>query len=108
MIIKHKFDKALMKPIMQTVADSDLKLVKGITQIKTDLTNTIDMKNEEANKKFNESLDSGLASFVNSLNELNESIREKLKFTLEGLRGLLYSGKRNKQDINITLKKDEL
>lgn len=106
--IKNAFDKSMMKPILQSVADSDLKIVRGFKDLRVDMVKIIDTKNDEANKKFNESLDSSLNKFVESLNKLNESVRKKLKFTLDGLRTLLFVGKQGKQDINITLKKDEL
>ena len=107
-IIKYKFDKGLLKPMIQTIANSDLRLKKGLDDLQVTVAKTIDMKNEEANRLFNKTLDKKLIAIEEGLNILNESIRRKLRATLEGMRTLLFIGKQPKQDIKITLKKDEL
>ena len=100
-IIKSKFDKALLKPIFSAVGDMDLKLANIAKQIRIDNAKMLD----KTTTKIKNNTDSTLEK---SLNQLNESIRVKLKYTIDALRTLLYMGKRPKQDINITLKKDEL
>lgn len=107
-IIKYKFDKSMLKPMLESLANSDLKLVKGLRELEVNMIKTIDMKNEEANKMFNSTLNKKLKLIEAGLNALNESVRKKLKVTLEGMRALLFVGKQPKQNINITLKKDEL
>jgi len=99
--IKTKFDKAIVKPIFRAVGEVDLKLAKAAKEIRIDNTKMIDSRNKEIEDNVKKMLNK-------SLNQLNESIRLKLKFTLEGLKTLLFMGKKPKQEINITLKKDEL
>lgn len=105
--IKHKFDKAMLKPMLQSVANSDLKTTKKLDEVKIDVSKMMDAKNAEANEMFNESMDNMVGKVEVGINKLNESVRKKLKTTLEGLRTLLFVGKQSKQNINITLKKDD-
>ncbi|MFA6354024.1 MAG: hypothetical protein WCW93_03780 [Candidatus Paceibacterota bacterium] len=106
-IIKSKFDKSQMLPIIETVANTEIKLNKLFSGLKIDITKTIDYKNDEMTNKFSKILEGFGGSVSEAMNKLNESIRIKLKFTLEGLKMLVLGGKQNKQNINITLKKDE-
>ena len=105
--VKSKFDKALLKPMLTGVAETDRKLMNITNDLKKFIIKTIDMKNEESNEEIQEKLDNAMNLFEKGLNKLNESIRKKLKFTLHGLKTLMFMGKSSKQDINITLKKDE-
>lgn len=98
--IKSKFDKALLKPIFSAVGETDLKLEEKIKQFRVDNAKMLDRTVSNILKNTNRSLEI-------SLNQLDESVRTKLKFTIDALKTLLYSGKQPKQNINITLKKNE-
>lgn len=104
--IKNKFDKSIMKPLLQGMAETNIAVGREMKSLKIDLTKTIDMKNEEAANKFKEILGSRVDMLVTVMDDLNESVRRKLKFTLDGLKVLMFSGRQPKQNINISLKKD--
>lgn len=106
-IIKSKFDKKLMSPVLETCANTDLRMTKELMRLKKDLTATIDMKNELAEKNNIKIMDGIVKVFADVVNDLNESVRKKLKFAVEELKVLVIRGKVQKQDIKITLQKED-
>jgi hypothetical protein len=107
-IIKNKFDKSLMIPIMKSLADNEMKIANLFNEVKIDFTKTIDYKNDKMADKFTEILEKFGGNITKSMNDLNESIRTKLKFTIDWLKKLVLWGRPPKQNINITVTKDEI
>ena len=101
--IKTRFEKQMMKPIYETVANIDLKVTKEMKQTKLDLTRTIDMKNDESAKQFTKILDKTTVNLEGLMNELNEQVRKKLKFAVEAVSRFILK----RQNININLSKHE-
>lgn len=106
-IIKNKFDKALLLPMINTLADDTLKRQKEFKNIKMDLTNTLDMKVDESMVKFGKVLEKNNNFIIGMMNKLNESMRIKLKYAIDQLSLIVLRGTRPKQNINITVKKEE-
>ena len=106
-IKKSKFDKSQMLPVIESQANLELKTNESLKRLSIDIIKTIDLKNEEAAQKFSGILDRANNKMINALNEINESVWVKLKYTLDALKMLVLGGGQTKQNINITLKKSD-
>lgn len=104
-IIKNKFDKKMMLPVIETISNQDYHIRKFLKEFNGDVVNTLSEKSDETIVKFTLVLEKMIENNVETLNDLNESVRVKLKYALEKM--LFLSGKNPNQNINITLKKDE-
>lgn len=109
-IIKSKFDKTQMNPILKTVVESDLKIDNLFEDLKISLTKTIDMKNDKSSEKiskiFDESLEKNNKYILSLLNKLSNDVRIKLRFVVDQVKYIVLAQRPPKQNINITLKKD--
>lgn len=104
-IIKSKFERKMLQPMMESNANLELKTVEAFNSLKINLTKTIDVKNNEVVEKFSNVLEEKQDKMINILNELNEQVRLKVKYAFDKLARLFLSIK--KQNINIVLKDDK-
>jgi len=96
LIIKNKFDKALMKPIYESTAEMELRLGQEMKQTRIDLVKILDTKTDDLNIKMEKRM-------IGVLSKLNESVRKKLKYTVDNITHLFLLTKRAQQNINIKL-----
>lgn len=104
-IIKSKFDKSLLSPLIESIVNSNIKSESLYKQTKMDMVNLFDGQSKKIKTEVNNSLENQQKNFIKLINELNEQVRVKLKFTFEKLAKLFLSIR--KQTFNINLKKDE-
>ena len=104
-IIKNKFDKSQLLPIVKNAAETQMKVTEELDKFKIAITKTVDLKGDQLIETFSKILEDTLNKFIDILNKLNESMRIKLKFVVDTIK--VMTSRQIIQKINVNLKKDD-